>query len=302
MKSLARLYPFVIAIGVLIWVLGLPLVGATVFLAGLILWLGVGIEASRSYVEGKNQSYTSTSKPNDDDESAHLNMGNGNVDDRINVHRSKLIYERTVFFGDPPIKREVWEYLIKDDRAVFHRLRDRSEESFGPPEYEVVNNVVLEGVYKEKQREWDESKSRWDTKRLEYWENRPLYSDEQLAALRQETLWDEVHGILKYFILYCHSPYGNWWKDARKLKDNFRKLEAEADSLGATPTDHGDYVLPDQASDEQKQKFAYLFSLGSLRTYYNTTYGEWVWRARLLQFLEEKDPKMKKPEPSPAST
>jgi len=183
MKLLARFYPFVIAIGVLIWVLGLPLVGATVSLAGFILWLEVAIEDSRSHVDSKNQPQAPPSQPNED-EPAHLNIGYGNVDDSVEVYRSKQIYERRLFFGDPPITREVWEYLIKDDRVVFERLRDRSKTSFGPPEYEVVNNVVLVGAYKEKRREWDESKRWWDDKSREFWENRPLYSDEKLAAIR----------------------------------------------------------------------------------------------------------------------
>jgi hypothetical protein len=301
MKRLAKFYPFVIAIGVLVWVLAWPLVGATVSIAGFILWLGAAMEESRSYANDKNQPQPLPNKANED-ESAHLNLGYGDVDDTVDVYRSQQIYKRTVFFGDPPITREVWEYFIKDDRVVFERLRDRSKTSFGPPEYEVVNNVVLEGAYKEKQREWDESKRWWDAKRREYWENRPLYSDEQLAAIRGEVLWNEVHGILKYFILYCHFPYGEWWKDARKLKDKFSKLQAEAQNLGATPNDYDDYVLPDGASDDQRKQFAYLFSRSSLRTYYDVTYGEWVRRAQILQFLEQNDPKTNKGEPSPKST
>jgi hypothetical protein len=124
----------------------------------------------------------------------------------------------------------------------------------------------------------------------------------QLDALRGEVPWNEVPGILKYFILYCHFPYGEWWKDARKLKDDFRKLEAEAQNLGAIPNDYDDYVLPDGASDEQKKQFAYLFSRTSLRTYYNVTHGEWVRRAQILQFLEQNDPRTNRVEPPPKST
>jgi len=301
MKLLARFYPFVIAIGVLIWVLGLPLVGATVSLAGFILWLGVAIEDGRSHVDSKNQPQAPPSQLNED-EPSHLNIGSGNVDDSVEVYRSKQIYERRLFFGHPPITREVWEYFIKDDQVVFERLRDRSETSFGPPEYEVVNNVVLVGAYKEKQREWDEPKRSWDDTSRKFWEKSPLYSDEKLADIHGEVLWNEVHGILKYFILHCHFPYGEWWEDARKLKDNFSELEAEAQNLGATPNDYDNYVLSDGASDEQRKQFAYLFSRSNLRTYHNVTYGEWVKRAQILQFLEQNDPKTNRGEPSPKST
>jgi hypothetical protein len=223
----------------------------------------------------------------DEDETAHLNLSSHGFHDTIAVYRLKQIYERTVFSG-PPIHREVWEYFIKDGRLVFERLRDRSETWSGPPEYEVVNNALLEVAYKEKQREWEERIGR-NADGGEYLKKNPRYSDEKLAAIRKELLWKEVHGVLKYFILYCHLPNGSWWRDARELKDSFRKLESKAQNLGALPNDYGEYELPEHASPERKRELAYLFSRENLRPFYNTTYDEWVRREKLLRFLEERD-------------
>jgi hypothetical protein len=192
--------------------------------------------------------------------------------EHVDVYKKSPRYLQTVCFGGPPVYKELWEYEIKEDIFVFHRLVDSFIDDLWDPRYEVVNGVVQQRMIESRNAEPDTFVV--------------APPEQQLAALRQKVEWHEADGIVRYFILSKFRSYG--WRNAiTKMKESVEKIAVEAEKIGATMGENGWYQLPDDASEEQKQRLNELFSTKTLRNVYGfRSYREWVQRDRLIALLE----------------
>jgi hypothetical protein len=281
-----------IGIGLLLLYQERTLLGVGFVLAGLISRLEALIRIPEKEERKSNRDNRLTDKAKEESVSFGFNLTRPWIAadsgwENATLYPAHCRYEETYCFGKPPVIKEVWKYDIKEEAFIFHRLLDRHEEDLYGREFEVVNGIVLEAVFEQKNREhelWLNSLSEEEKAGF----RAPPYSAEEIEKLRRETEWHELHGAMKYFILSRHYPYGEWRRNVRDLRASCSQITTEAEALGATLGRYRDYELPKEADDIQRQKLKELFSEKTLLNKYRIrSFRDWVDRDLIFKLLDE---------------
>jgi hypothetical protein len=273
------------------------LLGVGFILAGLIFRLERQIHNHQRNDQKKVESNRTDDKVEEEPESFGLNLTRSSQAansgwSNASVYPARHRYERQDCYGGPPVTENLWEYDIKEQCVVFHRLLDRYDVNFRGPEYEVVNGSVLEDVFEERSRERENWINSLPEEKREYYRSTSPYSAERMEELRREVTWREMHGAVKYFILSKHYSWGKWRKEVEKLRTCFSKIAAEAEALGAVLSEDGIfYDLPKDAEETQRQKLDDLFSEKTLLKKYDVrSWADWRDRDFIVKLLEDDPP------------
>jgi hypothetical protein len=191
----------------------------------------------------------------------------------VDVYKEPARYERTICYGGPPVLKELWEYEIKQQSFVFHRLVDDYIDDPRDPRYDVVNGCVQERLIEARHAE-DRDAIKVTTPEL------------QIARLRQQVQWHEAHGIVRYLILSKFMPYSGWRGELDKLKEGIAKIGVKAEEIGAALDEDGGYQLPEDASDELKYKLKRLLSPEGMRDHGIRSYRDWQESDHIIKLLE----------------
>jgi hypothetical protein len=202
-------------------------------------------------------------------EEFYLNLSDPNDESAWHIYTvipSKAIFMEEVCCGGPPTDTATFEYQLRDD-FVFCRLRDVRVDGFYGIRYEVLNGQVLEREIKE--RDATDSMA------------------QHVEFLMRGTLWHELSGSIRFFILSKNGYRSSYFSNAReRIQKGFADLEEAASALGATRGQGYWYEAPKDADERTKQAIRDLQEVQSLERH-EISFGEFQDYKDVLQTLDK---------------